>query len=79
MSDMETIECPTCGVRGKLSLVDGKIDVKFEEKAWKDARFRLDVSYNHYTYHIAPSKDYFLRTKDERKSKTQKYREYLAK
>jgi multimeric flavodoxin WrbA len=79
MSDMETIECPTCGVRGKLSLVDGKIDVKFEEKAWEEARFRLDVSYNHYTYHIAPSKDYFLRTKDERKSKTQKYREYLAK
>lgn len=79
MSDMETIECPTCGVRGKLSLVDGKIDVKFEEKAWADARFNLDTSYNHYTYHIAPSKDYFLRTKDERKSKSQKYREYLVK
>lgn len=79
MSDMETIECPTCGVRGKLSLVDGKIDVKFEEKAWEDARFNLDTSYNHYTYHIAPSKDYFLRTKDERKSKSQKYRQYLTK
>jgi multimeric flavodoxin WrbA len=79
MSDMETIECPTCGVRGKLSLVNGKIDVKFEEKAWEDARFNLDTSYNHYTYHIAPSKDYFLRTKDERKSKSQKYREYLTK
>jgi multimeric flavodoxin WrbA len=79
LSDRETIECPTCGVRGKLSVVDGKIEVKFEEKTWKDSRFRLDVSYNHYTYHIAPSKDYFLRTKEERKIKSQKYREYLAK
>jgi multimeric flavodoxin WrbA len=79
LSDMETIECPTCGVRGTLSLVDGKINVKFEEKAWADARFNLDTSYNHYTYHIAPSKDYFLRTKDERKLKSKKYREYLAK
>jgi len=39
----------------------------------------LDVSYNHFIYHIAPSKDYFLRTRDERKLKSQKYKEYLAK
>jgi multimeric flavodoxin WrbA len=77
LRDRETIECPTCGVRGKLSIIDGKINVKFEEEDWKDSRFRLDVSYNHYTYHIAPSKDYFLRTKDERKLKSQKYKEYL--
>ena len=79
MSDMETIECPTCGVRGKLSLVDGKIDVKFAEKVFAESHAILVNSYNHYTYHIAPSKDYFLRTKDERKNKSQKYREYLAK
>jgi len=51
--------------------------MKFEKKAWADNRFRPDVGYNHYTYHIAPSKDYFLRTKEERKSKSQKYKEYL--
>jgi multimeric flavodoxin WrbA len=78
LSDRETIECPTCGVRGKLNVIDGKISVKFEEDAMKDIRFRLDVSYNHFTYHIAPSKDYFLRTKEERKAKSQKYKEYLA-
>jgi len=51
--------------------------VKFEEKAWADNRFRPEVIYSHYTYHISPSKDYFLRTKEERKIKSQKYREYL--
>jgi len=77
MIDNETVECPTCGVRGNLSIREGKISVRFEEKAWDDNRFRPDVSYNHFTYHIAPSKDYFLRTKEERKAKTQMYREYL--
>jgi multimeric flavodoxin WrbA len=77
LKDQETIECPTCGIRGKLSMAGGKIRVKFEEKAWADNRFRPEVIYNHYTYHIAPSKDYFLRTKEERKSKSQKYKEYL--
>ena len=77
LPDGETIECPTCGVRGILSVVDGKIHVRFEDKAWADSRFLPDVGYNHFTYHIAPSKDYFLRTKEERKSKSQKYRDYL--
>ena len=77
LKDQETVECPTCGVRGRLSLVEGKISVKLEEKAGADSRFRPDVQYNHFTYHIAPSKDYFLRTKEERKLKTQKFKEYL--
>ena len=77
LKDRETVECPTCGVRGKLSMAGGKIHVKFEKKAWADNRFRPDISYNHFNYHIAPSKDYFLRTKEERKSKSQKYQEYL--
>jgi len=77
LKDRETVECPTCGVRGKLSLREGKISVTFEEKAWADSRFRPDVAYNHFTYHIAPSKDYCLRTKEERKLKIQKFKEYL--
>jgi multimeric flavodoxin WrbA len=78
LKDRETVECPTCGVRGKLSLREGKISVTFEEKAWVDSRFRPDVAYNHFTYHIAPSKDYFLRTKEERKLKTQRFKDYLS-
>jgi multimeric flavodoxin WrbA len=77
LKDQGTVECPTCGVRGNLSIVDGKISVKFEEKARADNRFLPEVAYNHFTYHIAPSKDYFLRTKEERKSRSQKYRQYL--
>jgi multimeric flavodoxin WrbA len=77
LKDRGTVECPTCGVRGKLSIADGRISVKFEEKARADTRFLPEVAYNHFTYHIAPSKDYFLRTKEERKSKSRKYREYL--
>jgi multimeric flavodoxin WrbA len=76
LKDRETVECPTCGVRGKLSMAGGKIRVKFDKKAWADNRFRPDVSYNHFNYHIAPSKDYFLRTKEERKSRSKKYQEY---
>ncbi len=79
LKDHETVECPTCGVRGKVSIVDGKISMKFEERALSDNRFKPDTQYNHFTYHIAPSKDYFLRTKDERKRLTQKYRDYLSK
>ena len=62
---------------GKLTVSDGKIGMKFDEKAWRDNRFLPETAYNHYTYHIAPSKDYFLRTREARKSKTQKYRDYL--
>jgi len=77
LKDRETVECPTCGVRGKLTMTDGKIGMHFEEAAWRDNRFIPETTYNHFTYHIAPSKDYFLRTREERKSKTQKYRDYL--
>jgi multimeric flavodoxin WrbA len=77
LRDRETIECPTCGMRGRLRVVGGKVKVEFDERSLDERRFKLDVGYNHFTYHIAPSKDYFLRTKEERKKKTQKYKEYL--
>jgi multimeric flavodoxin WrbA len=79
LKDRETIECPTCGVRGKLNIQNGKIDVEFDEKAWADDRWRPEVAHNHYTYHIAPSKDFFLRTKADRKNKTQKFKDYSPK
>ncbi len=78
LKDRETVECPTCGIRGKLTLQEGKINVTFDEKSLVESRFRPDVGYTHFTYHIAPSKDYFLRTKEERKLKSQKHKEYLT-
>jgi multimeric flavodoxin WrbA len=78
LRDDETVECPMCGIRGKLSLVDGKIRVAFDERALAESRIlHPEVTYNHFAYHIAPSKDYFLRTRDERKVRTQKYKDYL--
>ena len=77
LKDRETVECPTCGVRGKLIVIDGKVGMHFDEKAWADNRFLPETAYNHYTYHIAPSKDYFVRTKEERKTKSRKYRDYV--
>jgi multimeric flavodoxin WrbA len=74
----KAVECPTCGVRGKLTMEDGTIHVSFDETALAEYRFAPEVGYNHFTYHIKPSKDYFLRTKDDRKEKVRKYRNYLA-
>ena len=44
------------------------------------AEYRFDpgVGYTHFTYHIKPSRDYFLRTKEERKAKGKHYKDYLS-
>ena len=78
LKDRKAVECPTCGVRGILRIENGRIDVSFEEKALAEYRFDPEVGYNHFTYHIKPSKDYFLQTKDERKAKMKRYKSYLA-
>jgi hypothetical protein len=79
LRDHKSVECPTCGVRGKLSIVDEKIRVDFEPSAMLESRFRNEVTYNHFTYHIAPSKNYFMRTRKERKARTKIYADYLKK
>jgi multimeric flavodoxin WrbA len=76
LKSRDAVECPTCGIRGRLSLQNGKIEVVFDEAALKDYRFDPVVSYNHFTYHIKPSRDYFLRTKDERKTRVGRYKRY---
>jgi multimeric flavodoxin WrbA len=78
LQDRKAVECPTCGVRGVLTVENGTIDVSFEEKALAEYRFDPEVGYNHFTYHIKPSKDYFLQTRDERKAKVKRYKGYLA-
>ena len=77
LRDRKNVECPTCGVRGKLVMQEGMIDVEFDQKALEEYRFDPEVCYNHFTYHITPSRDYFLRTKDERKAKVQHCKEYM--
>ncbi len=76
LKDRKAVECPTCGIRGRLELKDGKIEVAFDQSGMRDYRFDPEVGYNHFTYHIKPSKDYFLRTKEERKQRGLKYKSY---
>jgi multimeric flavodoxin WrbA len=77
LKDRKAVECPTCGIRGKLDMQNGRIQVQFDEKAVAQYRFDKEVGYNHFTYHIKPSKDYFVKTKEERKAKGKLYKEYL--
>jgi multimeric flavodoxin WrbA len=78
LKDRRTVECPTCGVRGRLTLEDGRIDVEFDEEALAEYRFDVGVAYNHFTYHIKPSRDYYVRTREERKAKAEPYRYYMS-
>ncbi len=72
-----SVECPICGITGELKIVNGKIEVSFDEKEFYRARFTPEDSYNHFTYHIKPSKEFFIMTKEERKQKGSKFKEYL--
>ena len=58
-------------------MIYSEMSVTFDKKAVSEYRFDPVVSYNHFTYHIKPSRDYFLRTKEERKTRTAPYKEYL--
>jgi len=75
--DNETVECPTCGIRGQLSIEDSKIKIHFAEEDTKWGRFSEQTGYRHFTYEIKPSKDYFVRTWPILKEKRKKYKDYL--
>lgn len=75
LKDMETVECATCGIRGKLRLVNGKIDVQFTV----GGRYSAEHWYRHHMYHVEPGKEYFLATKEQRKARRGKYSAYLPK
>ena len=75
--DNETVECPTCGIRGRLSVTNGKIKIDFKEDEIGWSRFAEETEYRHFTYEIKPSKNYFSRTWPIVKEKRKKYKDYL--
>lgn len=75
--DNEAVECPTCGIRGQLSIENGKIRIHFPEEETKWGRFAEQTAYRHITYEIKPSKDFFVRTWPILKEKRRKYKDYL--
>jgi multimeric flavodoxin WrbA len=77
LKDNETVECGTCGIRGKISIENGKIKVRFPEEQIKWHRFSKETMYRHQTYEIKPSKDYFTKTWAVLKEKRRKYKDYL--
>jgi multimeric flavodoxin WrbA len=75
--DNEAVECPACGIRGQLSIENGKIRIHFPEEETKWSRFAEQTAYRHITYEIKPSKDFFVRTWPILKEKRRKYKDYL--
>lgn len=79
LKDMETVECATCHVRGKLRMVNGKADIVFAEDAARHGRYSEEQWYRHHMYHVEPGKEYFQATKEMRKARRGKYSAYLPK
>lgn len=79
LKDMKTVECGTCGIRGKLRLVGGKIDVLFTEEDIHHGRNSSEQWFRHHMYHVEPGKEYFRSTKELRKERRGKYSSYLPK
>ena len=77
LKDNENVECGVCGIRGKLSIEDGKIRVHFPEEQLKWHRFSEEVFHLHHIYEIEPSKDYFTKLRPLLKEGRQNYRQYL--
>lgn len=75
LKNMQTVECPTCGIRGRLSLEEGRIKVEFENIA--KGRYSAEHWYRHHMYHVELGRDVFYRTKEERKARRPKYQNYL--
>jgi multimeric flavodoxin WrbA len=79
LKDMETVECPVCAVRGSLKIEDGKIKVIFTPEAVSRHRWSVENLQRHFSYHLKPSKDFFIKTKTPRKEMALKFKEYLKK
>jgi len=77
LKDSKTVECGLCGIRGKLSIENGKIQVHFPEEQIEWHRYSEQNIYRHFTYEIKPSKDYFMKTWPQVKEKRKNYRDYL--
>lgn len=78
LKDNETVECGVCGIRGRLTLNNGKIQVDFTEEEIQNYRFSQDNIWRHFSYHIKPSRDYFTKMRDVTRERRERYKKYLA-
>lgn len=77
LRDDATVECGICGIRGKVTLQNGKVRVEFPKEQLKWHRFSAENMYRHVTYEIQPSKDYFMKQWQTIKEKRGKWKDYL--
>jgi multimeric flavodoxin WrbA len=77
LRDMKTVICPTCGIRGSVRLVDGRMAIEFTEEAIQDGRFSAEQWYQHHMYHVELGTEWFMATKELRKERRAKYTAYL--
>ncbi|MBN2419437.1 MAG: flavodoxin family protein [Deltaproteobacteria bacterium] len=77
LKDMQTVECPVCAVRGSLIVEDGKIKAVFRDDDIARNRWTEENLRRHFTYHLKPSKDFYLKTRQRRKELVEKYKGYL--
>ncbi|MDO8692070.1 MAG: flavodoxin family protein [Dehalococcoidia bacterium] len=78
LKDRKTIQCPTCGVRGKLTIVDEEIKAEFTEEEIRRGRWSAEQWYQHHMYHVELGKAWFAATKEKRKPIRKKYLAYLV-
>jgi multimeric flavodoxin WrbA len=78
LKDMMAVECPVCAIRGSLQIEGGMIKVIFTDEAVKRHRWTEQNLRRHFSYHLKPSKEYFLQTKRERKEMAERYKGYLG-
>lgn len=76
LKDMQSVECPICAVRGKLSIEDGRVSVVFLQEDIDRHRWTEENLRRHFDYHLKPSKDFFIKTKQKRKELAKKYKGY---
>lgn len=78
LKDNKTIQCPTCGIRGRLRFVGEELRAEFTEEAIRMGRFSPEQWYQHHMYHVELGKAWFMASKDQRKVIRKKYLTYLA-
>jgi multimeric flavodoxin WrbA len=78
LKDNKTIQCPTCGIRGRLRLVGEEFRAEFTEEEIRRGRYSPEQWYQHHMYHVELGKAWFLASKEERKARRKDYLNYLA-
>lgn len=73
LKDRKSVQCPTCGIRGQLTVVNGEIKVEFTDEDIRRGRWSAEQWYQHHMYHVEVGKARFVATKEERKAGRKKY------